>query len=217
MNQSHVSSDPGVEISPLAGGVAVPAKSFVVGKYDGDGRRIENGQLAEGSTESAKLTKLLVRSMSTRGGEIMPGFVTSENGPIKSELIAKTKPMVKSLPSIPVKRGRGRPKNIVVNPVMVNQEVEQEVSAEPVVTKTFPVTFNIESGTIKSQVDAILEDELGLILVYRDSDSISYVPKRGNTLALTLPGRKVNAMYLGVQVQFYNTSQQLLVFVKTDQ
>ena len=31
--------DPGTEVNPLQSGVAVPAKSFIVGKYDDEGRR----------------------------------------------------------------------------------------------------------------------------------------------------------------------------------
>ena len=221
---SGVTSDPGTEVHPLSSGVAVPAKSYIVGKYDQDGRRKLGGALVEGSPEAGRLTKLLVKSMSTRGGELMPGFIMTADGPRKVANLPKPAPILKQAV---VKGKKGKKKvetatedyiQTITDTVTQPEPVQYQGNMEPVKEKaeTFPVVFVVESGTIKTSTEAILEDDLGLILVYGNEDAISYVPKRGGHLTLILPGkREVSVMYLGIQLRWYDSEQQLLIFVKT--
>ena len=222
--------DPGTEVNPLQSGVAVPAKSFIVGKYDDEGRRKVAGALVEGSPEAARLTKLLVKSMSTRGGELMPGYIMTNNGPMKATKLPQTnipKPTTTKIVEIS-KPKKGRKKKdttttenylqTVTESIQPIPESTYEIAGEPeiVKTETYPVTFVVESGKIKTSTVAILEDDLGLMLVYENEDSISYVPNRGGHLTLILPGkREISVMFLGIQLRWYNTNEQLLLFVKT--
>lgn len=223
---SGVKSDPGIEINPLRNS-QVDGKSFIVGKYDEWGGRRALGKAAD-TGEVSKEAKLMQNSMKTRGGELMRGFIMTNEGPVKaSQYTPRPKPAKPAVPIKPVlaktKRKKKEPEpEVEQNYIQMVEEninpevIEYDPVPQPVKTETFPVTFSIESGTIKSQADAILEDELGLILVYKDLDSISYVPKRGGKLSLSLPGRNIQVMYLGIQAQWYNTNQQLLLFVKTE-
>lgn len=221
-----VSNDPGSEINPMRSIIPVDGKSFIVGKYDEYGYRKAIGKPTD-AHEVSTVTKLMNNSMRTRGGETMQGFVMTPQGPVKASQFTPRVELPKSVQVSTSKTKRSKKGKATTAPVTQTylQEVEQsihpeestyEVLTESARTETFPVIFNIESGTIRSQADAILEDEFGLILVYSNSDSISYVPKRGGKLTLTLPSRKVSVMYLGVQCRWFNTNQELLVFIKLD-
>jgi len=224
-NFSGITSSPGTEVHPLQSGVAVPAKSFIVGKYDSEGRKKTAGALVEGSPEAARLTKLIVKSMSTRGGELMPGFVMTNNGPMKATKLAVKPNYNTSMKPVEIIKTRKTKKQkdtenylqtVTENIQPVELESNDEVPQEVVKAETFPVTFSIDSGIIKVNTVAILEDDLGLILVFENEDSISYVPKRGGKLNLILPGkREMPVMFLGIQIKYYNSNEQLLLFVKT--
>ena len=75
--------------------------------------------------------------------------------------------------------------------------------------------FKIESGKVKSKVTAVLQDDVSLLLVYEDSDAISYIPEKGNTLTIITPDDKeVEVMFLGSQIEWYEDRQQILIFIK---
>jgi hypothetical protein len=225
IKSSGFKNDPGSEINPLRSIIPVDGKSFIVGKYDEDGRSKAVGKPAD-VQEISQNKKLMIKSMSTRGGELMPGFIMTADGPVKASQFKPTpkvtiKPAVQPVPE--VKGKRGKKKAAVEVPVQSYvEEVEEQITdtlplPKETAPETFPVTFSIESGTIRSSCIAILEDDLGLILVYNDMDDISYIPKQGGKLSLTLPGqRKMNVMFLGLRLQWFNNNNQLLVFIKID-
>ena len=223
---SGVRSDPGSEINPNRSVLPIDGKSFIVGKYDEYGHRKMAGKGAD-SSEVSQISKLMNQSMKTRGGEIMKGFIMTSDGPVKeSQFTPVVKPKSKQT-ALKVKDKNVKKAKINEEPTQAeyiqevknsinSEEYEQVLPPQPANRETFPVVFNIESGRIKSQADSILEDELGLIIVYKDLDSISYIPKKGGKLSLSLPNRTLSVMYLGMQIQWYNTNQQLLIFVKME-
>lgn len=211
-----IRSDPGDIVSATERFVPVPTKSFIVGRYDEEGRSKVKGEAASGSEEGNRLKNLMVRSMSTRGGELLPGFVMTNLGPRRM-----VQPNIQS----PIKGKRGRPKAVKPKQAAANQvEIYEEpvyALPEPEVSQakapTFSIVFLLDHGKIKARVDCILEDPTSLALVFKDEDTVSYVPEKGNKLKIMLPDkREIEVLYLGIQLQWYNTSQQILVFMKTE-
>jgi len=211
-------SEAGIEVNPNNSGVPVPSKSFIVGKYDDYGMRKQPGQPAGGTGEADKLVKQLIKSMTSRG-ELMPGFVMTPNGPVRAELAHRlSKEATKQTVPEKAKRGRKPKQNkdieYVQPQVIISNEAEDQ---DTIAAETFSVVFSVESGTIRSTADAVLENDQFVLLVYRDVESISYLPQHASKLTLVLPGnRNTNVMYLGAQFTWYNSSQQLLMFIKTD-
>ena len=209
--------DPGTEVNPLSSGVAVPTASFIVGKYDEDGRRKVTGVVAQGPGEAHRINKLLLKSMTNRG-ELMAGYVMTPAGPVKSTLIKQAAPQ-HIVASVKPKRGRKAKEVAYTEAPLMEEPSFPQREPEPLQVKreTFPVVFNIETGNIKSIVDAILENGSAVTLVYANEDSISYEPEPGSKLNLILPGhRRTEVMYLGMKFRWYDSEQQLLVFMKTE-
>jgi hypothetical protein len=78
------------------------------------------------------------------------------------------------------------------------------------------VVFTLEIGTIKASVDAILESENGIALVYPNGNEVSFTPNQGDDLSVRLPdGRTLNIMYIG-SFNWYNTTQHIMTFVKSE-
>jgi hypothetical protein len=229
-----VRNDPGSEINPLRSIIPVDGRSFIVGKYSEEGAKKAVGKPAD-PVEISENKKLMIKSMSTRGGELMPGYVMSAIGPVKVQSIpplpkleAKMAKILKNKP----KTGKAKKAKAEKIEPYLDENYLQEVQSklleqeneyaipeekEEKFVETYPVIFDIESGNIRSTVDSILEDEMAVMLVYRDEEHVSYVPKKGGKLTLILPGkRKVPVMYLGIRFSWYTNDQQLLVFLKTN-
>ena len=207
-------SEAGVEVNPLRSGVPIPAKSFIVGRYDEYGGKKTAGKLAAEPHEVSAIKQEILKDMSyARGSKLMPGFVMTENGPVKESSLPVIQPS-----TIVKKLNKKSAKNIKVTPITASLPVQTLPTTEPDRFKeTFTIVFSIESGNIRSTVDAILEDNIAVILVYESADKVSYVPKNGGKLTLVFPDkRKIPVMFLGAQLQWYDTDQQLLIFVKTD-
>jgi len=78
------------------------------------------------------------------------------------------------------------------------------------------VVFVVKSATIKVLVDAVLNSETGLSLVFANEEEIRITPEQGDQLVLVLPGKvEIPVMYLGIIHQWYNSPQQLMSFIKT--
>lgn len=223
---SQITNDPGEEVSAGRIVVGVPGKSFIVGKYDEDGRRKGERPQLEDNRTVAHVKKLMVKSMSTRGGELMPGYVMTENGPIKrgfaSLNLEKVAKQHAPPPIEPKKKSRKKKQATPVQQIEPVAEVAQNDNYEPVKeikpvsSQTFPVVFVIESGTIKSMADAVIECDSAIMLVYQDKDHVSYEPNAGGKLSLQIDGKTTEVMYLGMIFEWYQTSQQLMVFLKTE-
>jgi len=129
--------------------------------------------------------------------------------------------VVKAKPGVIVKPGNKKSK-AKINPaiesvVVVADEVETPAPATPpvVYASTFNVVFSIPSGKIKSSVDAVLEDQQAIMLVYPNEDSISYEPETGSKFTLITPDKREHrVMALGLKFEWYNSRQQILVFMK---
>ena len=229
-------SEAGEEIEPQRSILGVPNKTYIVGRYSIDGRAITNGAPVDSPRAVSKHQQLLIESMSGRG-RLMPGFIMTPNGPVKQSLVGPPPPTLPTakLPKQTVKANKARAKAIEKAAAKVEANYVQIGEPEPPVPYTmtvatsattntykedkkgFTVVFAIESGKIKSTCDAVLENDLALMLVYSDEDSISYLPEKGSELLIITPDkREVAVMYLGLNFEWYESRQQLLVFMKTD-
>jgi hypothetical protein len=162
-------------------------------------------------------------------GKLMPGFVMTPEGPMKladlPRQVQLPKPITPVTQPMAVKPKRGRkPKNTNIENSIVKElecisepilNYSEPISTSPPKRDSFSIVFAIESGNIKSTIDSVLEDDTCVILIYENEDRMSYIPQKGGKLTVILPGnRKVPVMYLGSQLRWYNTEQQLMVFVK---
>lgn len=211
-------SEAGRVISPNESVLGVPSKTFVVGQFDEFGRARSKGEFIGGTAEAIKYRNRLLQDMGNKGN-LMPGFVMTNIGPVKQSELPK--------PPQAEKRGRGKtPKPVKAKPVIQVPDPLQE-APEPVVaieetytaprkTPKFSVVFSVGHGKIKSTADAVLENDDALLVVYADEDAISYVPEKGSLLTLTTPDRRdIEVMYLGLQFEWHESRQQLMVFMKT--
>jgi hypothetical protein len=202
-----------VEVSPDA---SAPPKSYIVPKFDNFGKKKVNGEMVGGSKEAEKLKRLMLDSMQNRGS-LMPGFVMTPTGPIKA-VHAKQEPLTIKF----TKQATEEVQNLT-KPKKGKKAKLQEIESLPIMEETmptkteYPVTFIIESGKIKGMIDAVLEDELFLALVFNNEGSVTYVPEQGSPLKLLLPDkRQLNVVFSGSQLDWYNTNQQILLFLKQE-
>lgn len=206
----------GVEVPVNQTTAPIPSKSFVVPRYDPYGQRLSKGETVGGDQIASKHRQALVSSMRTNG-RVMRGYVMTENGPVKQA----------QAPTAPVnKPGKKAKSKTVIKPAqpLIAETITETVTPYEDVVKPLPqaksiflVTFVIASGKIKSSVNAVLESKEALLLVYEDEDSISYIPEKGSKFTIITPDRReVPVLYLGLQFEWYNSRQQLLIFLKTD-
>jgi hypothetical protein len=201
----------------MQSGLPIPVRSYVVGKYDDGGRRKSEGNLAAGPAEANKLIKKMLSSMKHQG-DLAPGFVMTADGPVKAALqpAGQTAKLITAKPAKPTKGKKKKGRYAQIEEVAAAPENDIRTAMIETPREVFPVNFKIASGTIKSSVLAILEDAVIMILVYEDSDEISYTPEKGAELTLELPGkRKLEVMYLGSQIPWYEDRRHLLLFIKT--
>jgi|GEM_PF-5295339 len=224
-NLGGIRSDPGTERHPLSSTIPVEPGTYIVGKYDEFGHQRKSSEPADHPSDAARIRKLLVESMTTRGGRLLPGFTMTANGPVKINnlpIIAPTTPS-QAKPAV-ARQTKKKAASIKLNdlpaltdpePPMFQRIYEPDITEPKKATRNFPIIFKIESGNIRSSVDAILEDDLAIMLVYSDSEAISYEPARGSELTLILPDkRKVDVMYSSIKFRWYMTSQECLIFIK---
>ena len=223
--------DAGEIISPQQSILGVPTKSYIVGRYDDYGQMQEDGEFIGGERQSVKYKKLLIDSMSSHG-RLMPGYVMTPDGPrpqavltppkgVVGKRVAKkaTKAVVKKAEEyIPITREDIYEDEVPAVEEPVKGGFIQTKPTQPKAAKTsFNVVFSIDSGKIKSVVNAVLETGTALLLVYEDEDAVSYIPEKGSHLIIITPDkREVPVLFLGLQFEWYNTRQQLLVFMKTE-
>jgi len=219
-------SEAGEEISPMQSSLGVPTRSFVVGRYDEYGRRTSSGEFVGGSQAGEQHRSKLMQSM-RNNGKLMPGYVLSERGPVKVSKTVAAAPIVtkkgKQTKKTKVKTAEVQEVPEVETPTtnFILSEPSSELVMEPETPKAarkgFNIAFAIESGKIKSIADAILETPEALLVVYRDEDAVSYIPEKGSILTIIAPDkREIEVMYLGLQFEWYDSRQQLLVFMKTN-
>ena len=162
-------------------------------------------------TVTTKHRRRLLESMQGKG-RLMPGFVLTEDGPVKGVIqpVALTKQ-----PKFKKGEVKTASEPVYVQPAPIIPSV---VAREEKVEKPgFTVTFVIDSGKIKTTCDAVLENEYSLLLVYKNEDAISYLPDKASELAIITPDkREIPVLYLGLQFEWYESRQQLLLFMKTE-
>ena len=222
--------DAGEEIDPSRSTIPIPSKSYVVGRYDEHGRVLATGAPVDGERATSKHRDLLVESMSGRG-KLMEGYVMGPNGPVKAEttLVNKAAPVTKVAETKAGKakgKAKTKPAPAFVLPTVYQPEPEKQEAPEPVIQPriidrkmdkaSFSIVFDIETGKVRSSCDAVLENDLAVMLVYEDEDAMSYIPQKGGQLSIIMPDkREIPVMFLGLQFEWYSSRQQLLIFLKT--
>jgi hypothetical protein len=219
-NLNGVTSDPGTEVKPDFANITIPAKSFVVGKYNPDGKRKTQGEMVGGSGEATRLNKLLLESM-RRGGELLPDFFMSSEGPIK---LQPTQSYTPTMQTNPTNKAKGKHKkikeqthNYPKSPEPANTLPSPVYEAAPQKIKPHPkklIEVLVDFGKIKMMVDEIIETTDAFALIFESKDYITCEPDKGHKLVLLYNGSKFKVMYLGILFKWIDSEQQVMLFIK---
>lgn len=206
-------SEAGTEIEPNA--VGASRKDYVVAQYDEYGRRVRRGISVGGvNTDNEAKTKM-ARLLSRLGGE-QTTFVMSK--PIPMESAKKAEPVKKGAKKkVKVKQAEVQDDSHLPLPPHAEEIVRYE---EPPVTQAHSpgniVVLNTGFGRIKVSVDAVLETEVGIALVFPNDTEVRFVPEQGHELTLTFNSRDTKVMYLGLLFSWHASQQKIMTFIKSD-
>lgn len=185
------------------------AGDYVVPQYTEEGRRITRGAIVGGEQVHNQVTRKIGRMFEAKG-----------------ELSNSAPKILTPVPVAPLAKTKTRKTKKVVAPVEspahfhepTRQPFEEElplpITASP---KSIVVVLRTDFGKIKVAVNAVLESDTGLCLVFKDENQISYEPEQGTEVVITMPDkREIKVMTMGLRFKWYETSQQLMTFIKTE-
>ena len=178
-------------VGDLVIGSSSPDKSV----YSATGAKlIPDGVSLYGSDADLKTQSVeLMKSVSRSGG--VP--VNSNTGKVK-KVSSK-------------KRNMGQSSNDharLFNPQDYQEPVKKE---KPQVT----IQFENEFGIIKEKVDHVVNQDLAIMLIFKDEDSLIFEPKVGESLILHLPDENtVNVYYPGVTFDSPDSSNKFMILFK---
>ncbi len=206
-------TEAGEEINPMTAGVPIKQSDFIVARYDEMGGKIREGGVAGGSTISSKIASKLEKAMARSGEKVTFTYGINPTKSIKTK--AKTK-RTKANP-LPEKPVLPKPDYLDLN---ISESKEEPVESNetptiPKITKVVEMIFNF--GKIKALVDAVVINETGVALIFESSNTMTFIPEAGTELNLSVEGQTLNVMYLGITFQWYNSNQQVMLFIKTNE
>ena len=191
----------------MATGVVSPS-DYVVGQYDEQGRKTRRGGAAGGTTTEAQIRSRLARFMQNRGEPLM---LPKPPAPVAAPVV-----------TIKAKRGRkAKIAEVVELPAAdcVQAEVkpaQAESYYTPTTANSNVIVFDTSYGKIKVMTQAVMETETGVALLFSHADEVRFTPEQGSELNVTINGKAIKLMYLGMTFQWFNSPQQLMVFIKSE-
>lgn len=201
MNASH---------EPQTGAVSLHGEigDYIVPSYHAMGKRKDSstGQFVGSKEQIQEKAESVLRSALSPGakGSMLPAQVA----------ITKKKPGQdkKSKPIELVKP------TLVNASYSLNNSVQQPFNLEqlPLLSqKSINVTFENDFGRMKVTVVAVLEESTAVILVFKDDESISFIPKNGESLNLLITkDNNMKVMYPGFLFTWTDGKHKLMVLVK---
>ena len=205
-------SEAGEEVHPAA--VGASPSDYIVGQYSDGGAKIRRGATVGGSRTEAHVRNKLIEFMERKGERMQvatPKATQPAIKPGKQVKSSKRKPKAAAQEELPAPFYA---EEAVEDPIELRQEVKAPALPIP---KPIVVVFNTELGKIKVIVDAVLEADQGLALVFKHEDEVRYVPERGHELELVVSGNPVKVMYLGHLYNWYVGTQQVMTFIKLEE
>ena len=202
-------TETGREVPPQAAGLSGDfdgSAGYIVPHYHETGHKTRQGM-----PMSSKATERMERIMSKYGERMQIPVAIDATVPTGKSTKRKSKPKTT------VVQSKSKDADLPL-PSYAVQETPQPGFLNPTLaTKPNIVVFNLKLGKIKVVVDAVLETDIGLALVFADENEVRFTPEQGNDLKLTLPGNKdIEVMYLGITFNWYNTKQQVMTFIKSE-
>lgn len=190
---------------------------YVVPQYDENGRRLTSGAIVGGLNTQSVITKKISRMFEAKGDRIGTPKIVLKQPAITPPLVGP-KPKTAKAKAAKKVAAVVQPEEV---PVQFEPEPLHQFEPEPTpftpAPKSIVVVLGSKLGKIKVAVNAVLESETGLCLVFEDEDRISYEPEQGSELTITMPDkRNVNVMAMGLRFKWYGSKQQLMTFIKTE-
>ena len=196
-------TEAGREVTPAQGGITGDfggAAGYIVPHYHETGHKTRQGMPI-----SSDATSRMERILSREGTKQLPTPPAS------------TKPITKAAKKKAQKQqewaAEQQRTNIPLPPYAINAP---PALSPTLTTKPIMVAFHLPSGKLKILVDAVLETDMGIALVFANEDEVRFTPEQGNELTLTLPNKQdVKVMYLGITFSWYNSAQKIMTFIKS--
>lgn len=187
---------------------------YVVPQYSEEGRKLTRGAIVGGEQKQSALSNKIGRMFASKGERIDTNkVVTSQPARVPVKVVGKVKA---------AKQKQAKQAEVPPTPPQFQGEDAGAFEEElPLPTtpapKSIVVVLNGGFGKIRATVNAVLESETGLCLVFENEDMISYEPEQGGELVLTMPDkREIKVMTMGLKFKWYQTAQQLMTFIKTE-
>jgi hypothetical protein len=188
-------TEAGTEVAATSAGA--PPNNYIVGQYDMHGHKLRNGMTAGGSATEARIQSKLMEFMERKGDRVEPTVI----------------PQVKTAKA---KKGAAKPQAAATK---LEGHGGRPYTAPSAILAPEPiaVAFSVKIGKIKAVVDAVLEHENGLALVFNHEDQMHYIPEQGNELDLLIGSRKIPVMYLGHVFSWHHGTQRIMTFIKLNE
>lgn len=231
--------EPGLRIAASEGLAAYGfgSSDYVVPGYNDEGRRIRGGNPVVGGQQSLTVAaKRILRHALSNGGAVpvapLPSVQQKQASSRTLDLPAKggtdtricppgktkkTKKSKTTQPEDSIRKPRPMTDFDDVPVTIRRDEVEPETGAQPT-TNRLPVVFNTAFGKMRMIVQAVMENDTGFGLVFRDEDEVRFVPERGSSISISLPnGTTTNAMYTGCLFAWPDDQRQVMFFIKDNE
>jgi len=191
----------GFKLGDLVIGSSDPSKSV----YSSSGAKlIHNGVSIYGDAEALEAqNEELTRAAIRGGGKLLP----TEN---KSKTDKNKRTTTRSRSNLSSKSTTTASKRYS------DYEETAEYFSETVEENLHLVQFENAFGKMKAKILHVIEQELALMLIFKDEDSMVFEPKVGETLSLHMPNkRQVNVYYPGVTFDSPDDSRKFMILFKT--
>lgn len=198
------SSDSGIyKLGDIVIGSSDPSRSV----YSANGAKIDSEGVAIYGSEKdlSRQSKEFIASVTRNGGVLVPVNTNTNTAN------AKKKP--------------SKPKKTPASRYMQSQQEEStEISyyetfkntetPEPQTTSA-TIQFENDFGTIKAKVEYFVEQELAVMLIFKDEESLIFEPKIGETLTLHTPEKiRLNVYYPGVTFDSPDSNKKFMILFK---
>lgn len=199
---------------------------YQVAEYTSTGARITKPKVVGGINQLQKIASLVDQSATAKGGRrvVLQKIRGGQQAPppTPAPKPAKQKPGKKNKKALPTL------KEVDLEEEASVEDLEDLITTPPVVAppavvvrpKGKKVVFHTNYGMIKATVMDCLSDpqQWGICLVFEDEDAISFIPRPGQDLKVTLPDKTtVKVAFTGIVMTWSDGVSKLMFFlINTD-
>jgi hypothetical protein len=196
------SSDSGIyKLGDIVIGSSDPSRSV----YSADGAKIDNDGVAIYGSEKdlSRQSKEFVASVTRNGGVLIPANTGLVNTKKKTSKTKKTPASRYMQPQQPESSEIYHYADYRDIPTVETQTINPTVQ------------FENDFGKIKAKVEHFVEQELAVMLIFKDEESLIFEPKTGETLTLHTPEKtRLSVYYPGVTFDSPDSNKKFMILFK---